>query len=415
MKKYFFPLLLLTILAVSCSSRKEILLSVSNPLDRDREDAAILLTRNEISGWIEIPGGMLPVLYDEKGDPVPCQADDVDGDGTWDELFALMDLEAGGSKKITLAFISGAYPEFRARTNVRLGAVSLPGYPDLQKAERLEGITYYNHGRTGEVFQMEGPAWENDLVGFRNYLDQRNGMDIFGKLTHEMVLDSVGIPGAPSYHEPGPWGQDVLKVNTSLGAGAIGYMFNDSIYRVGDSGSGTYELLFEGTQRSRFRLTYSNWMVDGSPVEVEQLIEIAGGRRYYESNVTYSGTQKPLDLVPGIVNILSDTLYVFELDAHHTGFVTHDVQAEDSSLLAMALMVPDAYLLKYGETPDTGDGIIQTYYVVLDASEGIPVPYRFYSFWEREDPRWSSLEEIEAYLEGEAERWTQSVVVQVLR
>ena len=39
---------------------------------------------------------------------------------------------------------------------------------------------------------MEGSAWENDLVGFRNYMDQRNGMDIFGKTTPDMVLDQCG-------------------------------------------------------------------------------------------------------------------------------------------------------------------------------------------------------------------------------
>ena len=49
---------------------------------------------------------------------------------------------------------------------------------------------------------------------------------------------------------------DVLKVGTSLGAGAIAYMYNDSIYRVGDNGSGTYERIFEGPQRSRFNLNY---------------------------------------------------------------------------------------------------------------------------------------------------------------
>ena len=32
------------------------------------------------------------------------------------------------------------------------------------------------------VYQMEGPAWENENVGFRLYFDERNAIDIFGKL-----------------------------------------------------------------------------------------------------------------------------------------------------------------------------------------------------------------------------------------
>ncbi len=64
-------------------------------------------------------------------------------------------------------------------------------------AARLEGICYDNYDHvTSAAYQMEGPAWENDLVGFRNYLDQRNGMDIFGKIESRMVLDSVGVAGS---------------------------------------------------------------------------------------------------------------------------------------------------------------------------------------------------------------------------
>lgn len=50
---------------------------------------------------------------------------------------------------------------------------------------------------------MEGPAGKNDKVGFRNYYDLRNGMDIFGKITDKMVLDTIGLTG--SYHDLSNW------------------------------------------------------------------------------------------------------------------------------------------------------------------------------------------------------------------
>ena len=56
----------------------------------------------------------------------------------------------------------------------------------------------------------------------------------------------------------------------------------------------------------------------------------------------------------------------------------------------------------------------QTYYVVLDAEPDQPVPYRFYSLWERENPAWSSLEEVTAYLRTEAKRWTQSLMYEII-
>ncbi len=403
------------ILLGSCKSAEEFSLLIINPLDQQRNDAIIAISHKELSNWTKIPDGKVPLLSLKKGDPLPSQLDDLNGDGEWDELFSLTDLGPSEEKALVLSFIAiEEYPIFEARTNLRLGA-NEPGYPELEKANRLEGVAYHNYGGiTGKAFQMEGPAWESDKAGFRNYLDQRNGMDIFGKLTSKMVLDSVGIAGRSSYHEPAEWGMDVLKVGTSLGAGGIGYMYNDSIFRVGDNGSGTYKVLFEGSQRSRLSLSYTNWKVADSYIDVTHQIEIVAGRYCYQSFVTYSGSKTTLDLVPGIVNMKSDSLYVLELNEHFTGLMTYDHQAEDSTLLAMALLVPSTYVKSLGESKESGQGITQTYYAVLDAQPGEPVPYRFYSFWELEDPRWASMEEITKYLRSEADRWSSGVYIQPL-
>lgn len=401
----------------SCASEKgDIQIQVTNTMDRARHDAIILLSRNAISKWTGISEGLWPVLKDEAGAFIPSQVIDVDGDGKWDELFALTPMEAASQKIVDLSFVPGGdYPSFEKRTNIRLGDASRQGYPELLEAARLEGVSFHNYaGRTGAAFQMEGPAWENDKVGFRNYLDQRNGMDIFGKLTSEMVLDSVGVKGNSSYHQPSEWGMDVLKVGTSLGAGAIGYLYKDSIYRVGDNGSGAYKLAFEGSQLSRFYLTYSDWKIDDLSLEVNHQITIAAGRHYYQGMVSYTGSDEKLSLVTGIVNMNSDSLHVLDLDDNHVGLFTHDKQAEDQSLLTMALIVPKYYLKSYGATKEEGEGVTQTYYVVLDALQGEPVPYRFYSLWEKEDPRWRSLEEVQTFLKSEAERWTQSLMFEIL-
>ncbi len=415
MRKIALLILFACLLVSSCNTTLETRIVVNNPMDLVRNDAIILLTRGAISNWTEIPAGLWPALKDESGSYIPSQVDDVDGDGVWDELFALTDMEPSGQKILSLTFVSPEeYPSFEKRTNLRLGSHE-KGYPELLEAERLEGVSYHNYGgRTSAVYQMEGPAWENDKVGFRNYMDQRNGMDIFGKLTPKMVLDSVGVEGSPSYHGHADWGMDVLKVGTSLGSGGIGYLYNDSIYRVGDNGSGTYKVVFEGPLHSRFNLSYTNWNVDGMPLEVIHQIEIIAGRHYFQGMVTYSGSEAQLDLVPGIVNMKSDTLYMLQLNENYTGFVTHDYQSEDSTLLALALIVPTVYLKSYGETRDSGEGITQTYYAVLEAVSGKPTPYRFYALWEKEDPRWASLKEVSDFLEIEAERWTQSTMLEIL-
>ena len=57
--------------------------------------------------------------------------------------------------------------------------------------------------------RYEGPGWESSKVGYRMYLDWRNAIDIFGKVTDTMVLSKVGLDGFDSYHEKQSWGQDI--------------------------------------------------------------------------------------------------------------------------------------------------------------------------------------------------------------
>jgi hypothetical protein len=134
------------------------------------------------------------------------------------------------------------------------------------------------------------------------------------------------------------------------------------------------------------------------------------GRRCYQSLVSFGGSDAPLSLVVGIVNMKSDRLHVLELDANYTALYTLDRQSEDSTFLAMALVVPTRYLERTGKTKNEGEGVIQTYYALLEASPGEWIPYRFYALWEKENPLWRSGNEVEAYLKTEARRWSQSVI-----
>jgi len=49
-----------------------------------------------------------------------------------------------------------------------------------------------DHKVGDKIFPYEGVGWENEIVGYRLYLDERSVTDIFGKRTPSMVLDTVG-------------------------------------------------------------------------------------------------------------------------------------------------------------------------------------------------------------------------------
>ncbi|MEX0982600.1 MAG: DUF4861 family protein [Bacteroidales bacterium] len=55
------------------------------------------------------------------------------------------------------------------------------------------------------------------------------------------------------------------------------------------------------------------------------------------------------------------------------------------------------------EAPESGDGIVDTYCIHMDAVPGKQVSFRFYTVWEREDDRWKSAEGFDELLATEAE------------
>lgn len=407
MKK--ISILLTAVVISACSTDDSIILTLENPLDQTRLDAGIVISREEISAWAQVTDTLYPVLLNSDRTYLPSQCDDLDGDGSWDELFVVTDFAGNEIKEVTLEFVGvHSYPKTTVRTNIRLGN-KVKGYEDTSIATREK---HSNNMISEKVWQMEGPAWENDYIGFRNYFDQRNGVDIFGKISNEMVLDMVGHHTSPSYHEFNPeWGMDVLKVGSSLGAGSIAYLFNDSLYRIGDNGTGTFQLVVDGPLRSIFRLDYVDWDMGGNMLNVTNEISIQAGTFYYDSKVSYIGGVKKLQLVSGIVNSKSDKLAEVKDLNNNNAFYTHDLQSLDSSLLGMGILVDGKDFIATTETPETGGGITETYCIHLNAESGQAITFRFYAVWEKQNEKWSDPLVFEELLKQDADFLSHPVLI----
>jgi len=403
-------LFLLAGVLLSCTRNSEPQLLFTNPSDQPGNNAGVVISRSLFDAFPQVAEGMLPLL-NVSGNILPAQADDLDGDGAWDELFVLLNIGANEALNATVTFASpGDYPEFSTMTNIRFARKD-QDYTEVTTAVREEHAI---NTQTQQVWQMEGIAWENDRVGFRNYFDRRNGMDIFGKVTNAMVLDEVGYKDNPSYHEYNPaWGVDVLKVGNSLGAGSIAYSYKDSLYRVGDNGLGTCTVLAEGPLRSIFRFTFENWKMGDQSLDVTHDVSIQAGTYYYESRVSFKGTVEKLELVTGIVNTKSTAFVEVPGTEKAKAFYTFDLQSEDTTLLGMALMVPARSFRSTSEAPSTGGGITETYCIHLDAAPEKVNTFRFYTVWERENDQWKTAEGFEKLLIRDAALMREPVSVEV--
>ena len=294
-------------------------------------------------------------------------------------------LACGPAAETTPEADTGAEAAEQGGTNIRMARVDGDVLTEVDEVTR-------DPDHLGQeipfVYQMEGPGWENENVAFRLYFDERNGIDIFGKKTRNMVLDSVGDVRdgkEQNYHNMADWGMDVLKVGNSLGAGSIALMIGDSIYRLGDVAEEHYRKLEEGPDGSRFLLDYNGWEVAGRSLDLDWEISIEPGTWGYESSITLTGLRGDEELLTGIVNLHSDTLYTEDRGDRFVMY-TYGPQAELDHTLGMAISAEEDAVLGHGELTEDDLPVGSTYYVRLKLAEGEPTTYRFTAGWEPGHP-----------------------------
>ncbi|MFN7116997.1 MAG: DUF4861 domain-containing protein [Saprospiraceae bacterium] len=420
MIKKLLILFSLFLIASAASAQKNITITVKNPADFARSEEAIIISRQTLEKRAgKLSSNQIPLFTKASGEVLASQADDLNGDGNWDEAIFLTSFQKKESYDVHITFVNPeAFPTFKKRTQARLAKLKGETFEVINAATMPPGHQATDFSKVKvPLYQVEGPAWENDKVAFRLYFDPRNGKDIYGKTTSDLVLDQVGLPG-DNYHVKNWWGMDILKVGASLGAGALAIAVQDAtgkntLVRLGDQVEQTdYQLIANGPVRSVFRLQYHNWRPTPSEqYNISETIYIIAGKYYYESSVITSGFAGEKAVVTGIVNLMSDKALQYQ-DKKYNYLATHDKQSENKDQLGMGIIVKKEDFIRFGETPENGtEKILQTYYVALKSKANQPVTYKFYAGWEATDARFADVNYFENLLKSEIAGFSQPIKV----
>ncbi len=384
------------------------------------EEKAISIPRDSLSQSRE--RNVYPLVLGEKGDTIPVQLDDIDGDGNWDELFFLLDFAAKEQTKISLEWISEkiAFPK---RTNIRFGVrASLdsqvkPASSDTFYADELPGVMGY------QPYQTDGPSWENDKVGFRHYLDGRNSKDVFGKKISAMSPDSVGINKEgvteDNYHVMEDWGRDILSVGKSVGIGGFGLKIGDTLARIGVTQADSlnnvdetrFEILSDGHIKALMKYEYKNWQPEAfdRSYQVHELSTIWPGMYAFKNQVSFNGLKGDEIAVVGLVNSNTEKPLTKLEVGNYTVLYTHDKQTYEKEWhLGLALLVPTEIFIRFSEAPKEGR-FSQTYLAELELQEGKPIEYFAVAAWELSDPGFAKESYFKDYLIGLADQLSAEI------
>ena len=218
------------------------------------------------------------------------QADDLDGDGKYDELVFQIDLAANQTRIVTIAWGDQA-------SILRLRS-QYPPRTAMKFATRYEGL-----------------GWESEDIAWRIYFDKRNAIDIYGKRRPGLYLDLFAAPEFV-YHLEGPMGRDIFKVDPTLGVGSIAAIVDGKASAVADVAERKWRVLAAGPVRSIGEYEYKGWKVGGQTIDMVSRFTQWAGEHGFRHRVTVSNPEglklaAALPKKPGIeplnIKVASDT------------------------------------------------------------------------------------------------------------
>jgi unsaturated rhamnogalacturonyl hydrolase len=420
------PLALFPLLAAAFPVEAQIILH--NPAEIIRTGEPVVISRIDYEKkFPPQQTGDIPLLTLPGGTPVASQTDDLDGDGHWDELAFEVNIGALQTVVLDAGWVTPEKaPRFDRKTQVYLARENPDGtFTEVTRANAPPGLAGFP-----TKYQAEGVGWENDRIAFRVYFDCRNAKDLFGKRLPGLILQKAGAPGQPGYHELAPWGMDILHCGSSLGAGGLALVENDSLYRLGSTPGYRYVKIADGPVRAIFELRYSGWEVAGHTYHATERITLWAGKYGFESEVTAGDFTGVRQLATGITTTKLDGQPVeFKAGRDYTVLMTHGRQSLNNDILAMAVMAPSKETVGTGRTSDIdfyqrgyqtvpaksfSQVVSGTAYLSQTLRSGTPSVHRFYAMWGLEDPKWNDPANVEEYLKSEAEKLSNPLTINLL-
>ena len=412
--QYFLSLFL--IIAYGCTSGnltreypESFSIEVTNEIDTERKESCVFLDVAAIKEkHPDFNPGAFVIIEDKK----ELSSQTVDSDIGGKKIVILADFAPKEIKKITIRYTKEGSKnrEYIKKTQ---SVLSIKCGGKWEENKYVGGIfkdtnflkTPPGHKDHSEFIRFEGPGWESDKVGYRLYLDWRNGTDIFGKKVSSIVLQDVGQDGFESYHEMSSWGMDILKVGDALGIGAAGMWKNGKVERISKTDSLVCTILENGVLYSQLGIKYLGWKIDSKKYNLTSNLSITAGSRLTKHDIFI---EKDIDnICTGIVK--SEGVNILKSEDKKTGWgylASYGNQSIIGDKLGMAVLYKNKD--KVIITEDELNNV-----VVLKSRKG-KLTYYFLAAWEQETEGIRNEEAFTEYLENTIKNLDSPISIEIM-
>lgn len=235
---------------------------------------------------------------------IPFQLDDLNDDGVADELVFLLNIDPGYTKhiKITLNDTIGPQTfEQKSRAYLKLR-------DEKKKYPEIDAITYPGDANNSIIYNTiygHGAVMESMLNAWRIYVDNRQSIDLYGKKTHQLELETTGFYTTPEQSAQG-YGRDILWAGKSVAAGSFRGLTNGQPATIDTVRSRSQRIVASGPIRSIIEVEDKGWEINGKKVDMLQRYTQYGLNPYFTAEIFLNGPGADQVFCTGVQKIGED-------------------------------------------------------------------------------------------------------------
>lgn len=294
--------MLLFAFMLAANAQKTIKITVSNPLKVAREAAPVVITVNQYGFSVK------SALVSCNGNEIPCQLDDLNGDGVYDELCFLTNLGKKEKKSFSIELASQGEPRtYEPQVYVEMMLSNKKVKESNKQDLYISQLTVENGTNAYWMIHHHGAAFESKKVAYRIYFDHRQTVDIYGKYHQGLELKQTQFYPDQQQKDAG-FGDDVLWVGSTFGVGTLRGWDGNKPTMLEDVNHRTQRIISRGPLRTIVEVIDDGWKHNNAPrFKMTTRYTLYAGHRDCQVDVTFDRPVSEHQFATGIINVKNST------------------------------------------------------------------------------------------------------------
>lgn len=330
-----------------CFSQKTFDITVFNTMKKARQNVPVVLQLKDFNYVVA------SAEVRQNGKEIPCQLDDLNQDGVWDELCFLSDFDKKADKKFTITLYNEGKPRnYTSRVYTELMLVDRKIKESNKQNLYISHLTVDNGVNPYWSLHHHGTAFENDMVAYRIYFDHRQTVDIYGKYKKGLELEQTQFYPDKTQKELG-YGDDVLWVGSTLGLGTLRGWNGEEPVMLTDVDKRSQRIISRGPLRTIVEVKDEGWtMIPGQePVDMTALYTLYAGQRACDVSVKFNKPVAGYKFSTGFINVKNSTEFSDKKGLRGCWGKDWPVSAKDSvghkrETVGLGIFIPSEYIEK---------------------------------------------------------------------